>query len=128
MNQHGISLANSSCATMLKELESFREFAWSHGVAMCCFKFDIDRFGDWEIELAYAYRRVRFNWYGREGWLFMTTKLLRQPKGAPNGWHPEWHEVARLPEDDVSSLKSSESFEAARRLLVEHLESFKPEA
>src|SRR5215213_11465220 len=126
MNQSVMSAANSSSAAMLKEFECFREFAWTHGVAMCCFQF-LDQFGDWEIELAYAYRRLRLNWYGREGWLFMTTKLLRQPKGAPNGWHPEWHEVARLPEDKVTSLKSSDSFEAARRLLVEHLESFKPE-
>jgi hypothetical protein len=94
---------------------------------MCCFKFDLDHFGDWEIELADAYRRFRLNWYGREGWVLVTTKLLRQPKGAPRGWHPEWHEVARMPDDEVTSLKSSESFEAARRLLLKQLEAFKPD-
>jgi hypothetical protein len=112
---------------MLQEFESFRKFAWGHDLAMCCFKFDLNRFGDWEIELAYAYRRFRLSWYGREGWVFLTTKLLRQPKGAAIGWHPEWGEVARMPDDAMTSLQSSESYEAARRLLLEHLESFKPE-
>jgi hypothetical protein len=93
------SSSNSSCETMLKEFASFPAFACEHGLAMSSFQYDNDSFGDWEVQVGTAYRRFKLNWYGRDGQLLVMTKLLRQPKGSPIGWRPQWEEVARVTND-----------------------------
>jgi hypothetical protein len=113
-----MSIPDSSCETMLKEFTSFLEFARERGFALSSFRYDGNNFGDWELQLDAAYRRFRVNWYGRDGQLSVARKILRQPKGSPSGWRPEWEEVAHVPDDTATQLRREDALETARRVLI----------
>lgn len=114
--------ANVASHNFVTDLTGVSEYIESQRLGLYSISYDWLNFGNWRIVFGTRYQHFELFWDGKEGQLFLRTRLLRTPKGTRPGTRAIWKEIAHTPTDE-SRIDSECAFAIARQLLIDHLPS-----